>query len=148
MGTLFTDAQALLDSALRATDEGAWEDVAIIRSEDGQVRIVNPNGWNLENASAQFGASHLYCITRRTNRIVVTARSARERCVLEALTAVPVRNPMVEIGCRVPTDVRPLARIAQSGCSTAIQVAARPAMVDSDDAAQAVQRHHSPIKGH
>ncbi len=126
MGTLFADAQGLLESALRATDEGACGDIAIILSQNGQVRIVNPDSWNLQNASDVFGAGHVYCITRRKNRIVVTAQSARERCVLEALTAAPVCNPVVEIGSHLRTEFRPLTLIAQSRGSALVQVTAKP----------------------
>ena len=64
---------------------GCIEDceLAILVGHDGAIRMLEPQGWELEPLRLHHGAQAAYRVTRTAGQVRLEARSLGESCVLE-----------------------------------------------------------------
>ena len=80
MSAFLERAEDILDTAFEGD---ADQDVLILMDRQGGMRILDSSGWTLPAVSAEYGASAVYHVERRSGTVRVEGLSGSERCLLQ-----------------------------------------------------------------
>ena len=100
-------AEDILDVAVAGSTYGA-NDVAILLDRQGGMRMLDPAGWSLPALSAEFGATAVYKVERRSGTVRVEGWGGGQRCLIQREVAPrnvtpfmpwqPTLNPLLRLG--------------------------------------------------
>jgi hypothetical protein len=101
-------AEDILDVAVAGNSYGAG-DVAILLDRQGGMRMLDPAGWTLPAMSAEYGATAVYKVERRSGTVRVEGWGGGLRCLIQRevmqqpettqfLPWQPTLNPLVRLG--------------------------------------------------
>jgi hypothetical protein len=95
-------AEDILDVAVAGSTYGA-NDVAILLDRQGGMRMLDPAGWSLPALSAEFGATAVYKVERRSGTVRVEGWGGGQRCLIQRelaqfLPRQPTLNPLLRLG--------------------------------------------------
>jgi hypothetical protein len=95
-------AEDILDVAVAGSHYGSG-DVAILLDRQGGMRMLDPAGWSLPALSAEFGASAVYKVERRSGTVRVEGWGGSQRCLIQRqvtpfLPWQPTLNPLLRLG--------------------------------------------------
>ncbi|HUP04887.1 MAG TPA: hypothetical protein VMU19_12915 [Bryobacteraceae bacterium] len=97
MNAFFRRAEEILEIA---TAEGASaEDKLLILDRQGGFRMIEPSGWSLPGAAAEFGAVAVYKVMRRGTAVRVEGWNGSERCLLQGLTGSQKTLNLLQFAC-------------------------------------------------
>ncbi|MBV9506685.1 MAG: hypothetical protein JO323_16965 [Acidobacteriia bacterium] len=92
MDAFIRHAEQILETAVEAQACGTPEYLIAV-SANGPIRVISETaGWSLAALSADSGATAVYKIARRLNRIVVEGWSAGRTCMLSQELTKPARS--------------------------------------------------------
>ena len=66
-----------------AGGDGGSQEMLIVMDSQGGMRMLEAAGWSLPALSAEFGASAVYKIQRRTGTVRVEGLAGSQRCLLQ-----------------------------------------------------------------
>ena len=107
MSAFLQQAEDILDVAIAGNTYGAG-DVAILLDRQGGMRMLDPAGWTLPAISAEYGATAVYKVERRSGTVRVEGWGGGLRCLIQRevtqrettqfLPWQPTLNPLVRLG--------------------------------------------------
>ncbi|HXB70275.1 MAG TPA: hypothetical protein VNY05_18645 [Candidatus Acidoferrales bacterium] len=107
MSAFLQQAEDILDVAVAGNTYGAG-DVAILLDRQGGMRMLDPAGWTLPAMSAEYGATAVYKVERRSGTVRVEGWGGGLRCLIQRevrprettqfLPWQPTLNPLVRLG--------------------------------------------------
>lgn len=84
MRALLRQVEDLFDVASAGTGSTA---AAIVLGNDGGFRLIDPAGWSLPALRDEFGATAVFKVERRGERVRIEACDRSERCLMEGAAA-------------------------------------------------------------
>ncbi|HVW07895.1 MAG TPA: hypothetical protein VHC90_04905 [Bryobacteraceae bacterium] len=85
MSQLFRRAESILEVASApGADSGP---TAIVLDREGQLRVLNPDGWTRMGLIEEFGAREVYIVKKQGGTVTVEGWSANDRCTVSTQEA-------------------------------------------------------------
>lgn len=74
-------AEDILDIA--ASGDASQQDVVILLDRQGGMRMLDPTGWSMPALCAEYGATAVYKVERRSSAVRVEGWNGFERCLVQ-----------------------------------------------------------------
>lgn len=81
MRAFLQQAEDILEIAVAG--DSNQRDVVIVIDRQGGMRMLDPTGWSLPALSAEFGATAVYRVERRSDSVRVEGWDGSQRCLLQ-----------------------------------------------------------------
>lgn len=83
MGKFLTDAAGILESARLASQMGDLDEIHILLTQEGSIRMIQSGGWTPDSLRLHHGALAAYRVTRAGGRVRLEGSAAGQSCRLE-----------------------------------------------------------------
>lgn len=96
MGAFLADAENIFETACQASREESPDcDWAILIGPDGQIRMMQTDGWSLPSLATEHGARTAYRISRRGGQVELEGRRGNQICVLRSESPAATANALL-----------------------------------------------------
>jgi hypothetical protein len=101
VGAFWADAENLFETARQASQSGSPDcDWAILIGPQGDIRMLEANGWALPSLLAHHGAETAYRVTREGGHVSLEGRRRSQTCLFESESPAAIAHHL--LGCRLP----------------------------------------------